>query len=163
MFSKVLITGASGFIASYIIPHLHSKGISIIGLDLNDKAASLCSYFYKLEIHSLALIDILNKHDDIECIIHTAGRASVPLSVIDPIGDYEANLGGTYHLLEAIRHSKIGKRVQLIFLSSAAIYGDSEHLPIFETALPNPISPYGFHKRFAEDIIAHYQQEHQLK
>jgi len=96
-----------------------------------------------------------------DLIVHCAGSSSVGQSIEAPAADFAGNVELTRKLLESIRLSAAESR--FILLSSAAVYGNPEVLPITEDALVNPISPYGFHKRQAELIVEEYAQIYSLK
>jgi UDP-glucose 4-epimerase len=95
-----------------------------------------------------------------DAIIHLAAQVSVAESVKDPLFDADVNVGGTLRVLEAARESQVRN---LVFASSAAIYGTPRALPITEDALLNPISPYGVAKVAAERYIRAYCGLHGMK
>jgi UDP-glucose 4-epimerase len=80
-------------------------------------------------------------------VIHQAAIPSVPKSIIDPVKSHHANVDGTLNLLLACRDAGV-KRV--VYASSSSLYGDSPTLPKHEGMMPNPLSPYGGQKLFAE-------------
>jgi UDP-glucose 4-epimerase len=83
-----------------------------------------------------------------DVVIHCAGKASVPDSVDNPHDDFVSHVILTEWLIHECR--KFVPRTRLIYLSSAAIYGQPEQLPVHESAAVQPVSPYGYHKRMAE-------------
>jgi len=83
----------------------------------------------------------------VDNIFHEAAIPSVPKSVLDPLGNNQANLDGTVHLLIAAREAKV-KRV--VYAASSSAYGDDPTLPKHEGMLPNPISPYAVAKLASE-------------
>ena len=86
--------------------------------------------------------------------MHAAGPASVPGSVDDPVGDLRNCVLPLLNVLDAVRRARIGARV--LFVSSAAVYGNPPRLPVDEDTPPNPISPYGFHKWMGERLLEEY-------
>jgi len=80
-------------------------------------------------------------------VIHQAAIPSVPKSILDPLKSHNANVNGTLNLLLACRDAGV-KRV--VYASSSSLYGDSPTLPKHESMMPNPLSPYGAQKLFAE-------------
>jgi UDP-glucose 4-epimerase len=86
-----------------------------------------------------------------EILVHGAGLASVPLSLENPGADFFSHVVLTERLVRAVGEEARGCRV--VYLSSAAVYGQPEELPVDEGAVVRPISPYGFHKRMAELLI----------
>jgi len=89
-----------------------------------------------------------------EVIFHLAANAYASESVVDPVRDMTANLIGTFGLLETLRSVRFSG--VLVFASSAAVYGEPQHLPLTEENLTSPISPYGVSKLGAEKYISVY-------
>jgi UDP-glucose 4-epimerase len=87
-----------------------------------------------------------------ELIVHAAGGSTVGASVGDPEVDFDRTVGSVREALAYLRRD--APRTRLIFLSSAAVYGSARAGPIPENTEPQPISPYGLHKKTAEDLIA---------
>ena len=140
----VLVTGAAGFLGRYIIRHFAAEGWSVVGIDNsppeNAPLANLAAY-YQLKLPDPSLTQILQEHKPQVCI-HCAGRASVGLSLSDPAADFYANTVLTFELLNALRLQ--APECRFIFLSSAAVYGNPEFLPVSEAQHCAPLSPYGF-------------------
>jgi UDP-glucose 4-epimerase len=155
---SVLITGVSGFIGRYAARYFAEQGWSVIGIDSstpeNAPIANLQRY-YSIRLPGGDLNAILQQYRPDVCI-HCAGRASVNLSVSDPVADFYGNAVLTFELLNALRLSAPSCR--FIFLSSAAVYGNPETLPIYEDQVPNPLSPYGFHKLQSEQLCAEFSK-----
>jgi len=81
-------------------------------------------------------------------IVHAAGPSSVNLSMARPLADFRRSVAGVHEVLEAARVAC--PQALVLFLSSAAVYGDPETLPVAESAPTRPLSPYGFHKLASE-------------
>ena len=92
--------------------------------------------------------------DRFECIVHCAGNGSVGYSLTNPLQDFNKTVQSTVDLLEFVRLS--GSEALIIYPSSAGVYGAKPDAPIRETDALNPISPYGVHKRLAEESLAMY-------
>jgi UDP-glucose 4-epimerase len=154
--NTVLITGAAGFIGRYVARHFSERNWSVIGTDTaapeNAPLANLKEYI-RLQLPNPALKDLLSQHLPQICI-HCAGRASVALSVSNPSADFYGNTVLTLELLNTIRIS--APDCKFIYLSSAAVYGNPETLPVSETHLTNPLSPYGFHKLQGEQLCLEF-------
>ena len=88
--------------------------------------------------------------------INCSGAANVPFSMEKPFNDFKLNTLNVFKLLEAIR--KHAPECKFITMSSAAVYGNPEALPIKESQSLNPVSPYGFHKLMAENICEEYSR-----
>ncbi|MFE4543454.1 NAD-dependent epimerase/dehydratase family protein [Arthrobacter sp. NPDC056727] len=163
---KSLITGVAGFIGSKLASKLLEAGHEVIGLD------SFSDYYdERLKRQNLANIsdsdkfsfvsgDLLNVDlnellRDVEYIFHQAGQPGVRKSWGDEFRIYsEANILATQRLLEAAKAS--GDLKRFVYASSSSIYGDAETFPTLESALPNPISPYGVSKLAAEHLVTLY-------
>lgn len=88
--------------------------------------------------------------------INCSGAASVPESVKNPQKDFLLNTVNVFKMLEAIRKFNPGCR--FVNLSSAAVYGNPQELPVTETQELRPLSPYGYHKKQAEDICRQFHE-----
>ncbi|HAN30550.1 MAG TPA: LPS biosynthesis protein WbpP [Myxococcales bacterium] len=93
-------------------------------------------------------------------VFHQAAMASVALSIENPLEHNDINIGGTLNVLEASRLAGV-KRV--VFAASSAAYGDTEVMPIDETQLPNPLSPYGVAKVTGEQYCRAYHAVYGLE
>lgn len=152
----IVITGVTGFIGSYVARYFSEQGWSVIGIDRtpanNDLLGNLSS-FCCLKLPDPAF-SVLLKDSSPQLCIHCAGTASVSQSIIDVTVDFYANTVLTFEVLNALRLS--APRCRLIFLSSAAVYGNPASLPVDETQAPAPISPYGHHKLLCEKLAEEF-------
>ncbi len=159
---SILVTGVAGFIGRYVARHFSEQGWSVIGIDNsppeNAPLANLSAY-HRLRLPDAALNSLLQEHSPQACI-HCAGRASVGLSLTDPVADFYASTVLTFEMLNALRlHTP---NCRFIFLSSAAVYGNPESLPVSEAQSPAPLSPYGFHKRQCEQLCLEFAKVYGL-
>jgi UDP-glucose 4-epimerase len=154
--SKVIITGASGFIGRNLARHFSRKGWQVYGIDSNaEESAPMADLkgYYAIRLPSDKLGPIFQSIQPDLCV-HCAGRSSVGLSVSDPRSDFFSGPVLTWEMLDAIRlHAS---RCRFVFISSAAVYGSPEHLPISEAMSPHPLSPYGCHKWQSELICQEF-------
>ncbi len=152
----VLITGVAGFLGRYATQHFTDKGWTVIGIDCvppeNAPLSNLAAY-YSIKMPDKALGELLSNHAPDVCI-HCAGRASVPLSVTDPTADFNSNTVLTFEVLDALRLN--APECRFILLSSAAVYGNPQSLPVDEEQPAAPISPYGYHKSYCEQMCQEY-------
>src|SRR5690606_6980117 len=88
---------------------------------------------------------------DADAVFHLAALPRVQDSIDHPIETANVNVDGTLAVLEAARQAGARK---FVFSSSAAVYGDQDTLPLRETAVPTPKSPYGLHKQVGEQMCA---------
>jgi UDP-glucose 4-epimerase len=98
---------------------------------------------------------------DVTTVFHLAGGASVPDSVRNPFCDFTSSIPGTVKLVtDLIRHRP---SAHVLFVSSAAVYGNPTSLPVSEDAPVAPISPYGIHKATSEFVLQHYARLYDLR
>ncbi len=144
-----LITGAAGFLGSALANRLAWEGHQVRGLDDlstgDPNALHPEVLFTRGDVNDRPKLWTLLQ--DVDCVYHLAARVSVPELVLYPREYNGVNVGGTVSLMEAMRD--VGVR-RVVLISSGAVYGDQEHQPVVETALPNPRSPYAVSKLAAE-------------
>lgn len=150
----VLVTGGAGYIGSHMVYALCDAGEDVVVLD------NLTTGFWwaiaphaKLvegDIGDEALIAQLAKEHKFDAIIHFAGSIVVPESVADPLAYYLNNTVKTRSLIAAAVKARIPR---FVFSSTAAVYGNPEKVPVEETAVLSPISPYGSSKLMSEWML----------
>ena len=147
---KVLITGNNGFIGSRIENSYRQSGVELYGWDIQgvQKKGEPCEQRSLLDFEDVCAVLSAIKPD---VIIHCAGNANVNTSVADPMMDLQGNGITTHNLLFSMKKLEM-TQCRFILLSSAAVYGNPEDLPITESSRINPLSPYALHKHFAENI-----------
>lgn len=153
---SVLITGVTGFIGRYVAREFAENGWRVIGTGTrapeNAPVEHLESY-HQLTLPSQALGQIVEQAGPQVCV-HCAGRASVGLSFNNPEADFSSSVEITFNLLNFLRI--YAPKCRTVFLSSAAVYGNPEALPVSEDLNPRPISPYGFHKLMCETLCTEF-------
>lgn len=160
---KALVTGAAGFIGSYIVEDLLLDGYDVIALDLGDakKITHLKDHknlkVVKADILQFdQLLSIIEKEKP-DYIFHVAALLK---SVSDePFEFFEANVNGTLNVLEASKRAGIKK---LIYSSSMAVYGDAKDLPVDELDPVNPDDFYGQSKLMGEELCKWYANHYGL-
>jgi UDP-glucose 4-epimerase len=151
---RLLITGSRGFIGGSVGRFAATLGWSVVGLSRSAQPDSdwpgdhLC-----IDVSTDAIEQILRSARP-DVIIHAAGPASVRDSFREPLADLRAAILGWGNVLDAVRRSE--SQPLVVYLSSAAIYGQPESLPIAENAPQKPLSPYGYHKVLGEQMAAEY-------
>lgn len=158
---RVLITGIKGFIGAHLADKFMNMGHEVIGMDQTTSEGVF--KIYDMDMLSGNIASVLD-YIKPKLIIHCAGLANVTYSMDHPEEDFKANTWMVYRLLNAMKKSGLQK-TRFILLSSAAVYGQPERLPISEEHSLNPISPYALHKRMAEDICNYFitQQNFDIK
>ncbi len=155
---KILVTGVNGFIGTHIAEKLQNDGHVVIGLDISEAKSDCITDFYALDaLKEDVQATLGNIHPDI--IIHCAGLANVPFSLEHSLEDFQANTTMVYRLLEGMRRSGLTTS-RFILLSSAAVYGQPDRLPIRESDELKPMSPYALHKKMAEEICLYYEKNY---
>jgi UDP-glucose 4-epimerase len=153
---KILITGVAGFIGRGLSRYFARIGKAVYGIDRvqaeNAPLSDLAGYVQD-ELNSSQFEDFLRRSQP-DIILHCAGRASVPGAMQDPRADYTDGPVLTFSLLNRIR--QIQPDCAFINISSAAVYGNPQSLPISERHEIRPISSYGFHKWQSEIICQEF-------
>lgn len=153
---SILITGASGFLGTWLSREAVKEGYSVYGIDLRTPLQpQLWEGFSTTSLENVDL-DQLLEGTRLDAVCHLAGGASVASSVTNPYGDFASLLPGTAKLALYLKKSQ--PQARFFLFSSAAVYGNPEVLPITEETSVMPISPYGVHKATAESLLAHYSR-----
>jgi UDP-glucose 4-epimerase len=160
-----LITGGAGFIGSNIAEYLLKQGkpVRIFDNFSTGKEENIADFLDDVELvrGDLRDLDAVRKAAaGVEFILHQGALPSVPISVQDPIGTNDSNVGGTLNILVAARDGGV-KRV--VFASSCAIYGDDPALPKIEAMPSDPISPYALQKLAGEYYCRQFHQLYGLE
>lgn len=161
--SKVLVTGAAGYIGAHTAVALVQRGIETVLLDdlsrSNDRLIRGIRTitgrelpFYKVDCNNeQALRGVLKQHPDISHVIHFAAYKSVNESVREPLSYFRNNIGSLLTLLEEMEQAAIDR---LIFSSSCTVYGQPDIIPVTEdTPFRKAESPYGATKQMGERMI----------
>lgn len=155
--NDVIITGSAGFLGQYLSRHYFEQGWNVVGIDslsLENVSKEYLSSYYQIKLPAPELNSILKSHRFDLCV-HCAGSASINMSIEDPYADFCLSTVITFELLNAIR--LYAPDCRFVYLSSAAVYGNPDSLPIKEReAILCPVSPYGFHKLQSEQICAEF-------
>jgi len=144
---KVLITGASGQIGSYVLEDF-AKRYDVLGVDLKQsQIEDLKDLIIRGDLRDYNFIERIVKDFKPDVIVHLAAQVSVERSWEDPIYDAENNIIATLNLLKVSLNAGVDR---FVYISSAAVYGDPKYIPIDEEHPKNPISPYGVSKLTGE-------------
>lgn len=145
---NILIIGSKGFIGQHCLYHFRTKpDLLVFGCDVVIDYIDKQYFLVDISTNSFSKI-FQSKQFDV--CINCSGAASVPDSLINPQRDYLLNATNVFKILDAIRN--YNSDCKFINLSSAAVYGNPQSLPINESHPINPVSPYGYHKWHSELI-----------
>jgi UDP-glucose 4-epimerase len=161
---SVLVTGGAGYIGGHMALGLVDAGEKIVIVDNLSTgfawAAPTDATLVVGDFGDSELIDRLIRTHEVKAIAHFAAKIVVPESVLDPLGYYNNNTSKARNLIECA--VKGGVR-HFIFSSTAAVYGETGLEPVAETAILNPMSPYGRSKLMVEWMLADTARAHDLR
>lgn len=164
---NILVTGGAGYIGAHTAVELQKEGHAVVVLDnlSNSSQRALERVqqitgksvpFYKADIRDREALEEILNHHQFDCCIHFAGRKAVGESVEKPLEYYENNVAGTLTLLKALGCHDCKN---MIFSSSATVYGQPETLPISEDCPTGGVTnPYGWTKYMIEQILTDLQK-----
>lgn len=159
---KILVTGGLGYIGSHTVVELCKNNYDVVIIDnLSNSKIDVCDKlkkitgrditFYKGDVCDKNLLDGIFKKEKIDAVIHFAGYKAVGESVLKPLKYYRNNIDSTLSLLEIMEKYEV---YNLVFSSSATVYGNPKTLPIDEDFPLSTTNPYGTTKLFIENILS---------
>ncbi|NLY90740.1 MAG: UDP-glucose 4-epimerase GalE [Firmicutes bacterium] len=162
----ILVTGGAGYIGSHACVELLAAGYEIVVVDnlINSKETAIKRIaeitgksfpFYKIDLLDRAALEEVFRTSQIEAVLHFAGLKAVGESVTYPLRYYRNNITGTLNLCEIM--NKYGV-TNLVFSSSATVYGNPPQVPIREDFPLAPTNPYGRTKLMIEEILRDLHQ-----
>ncbi len=173
----VLVTGAAGFIGSYVAKALLARGERVVGVDNFSEYYDPVLKFARLKplrdergftfvegdvADREAMLGLASKHSDIDRIVHLAAQPGVRHSAIDPYVYVQTNVMGHLVMLELARTLKTLKH--FVYASSSSVYGNNRRLPFsVGDRVDNPVSLYAATKRSAELMSETYVGLHKLR
>jgi UDP-glucuronate 4-epimerase len=164
--SRILVTGAAGFIGYHLSQRLLSRGDTVIGLDnLNDYYEVTLKYdrlsqlkdhpnftFHKIDLADNAAMEALFQQNQFDVVVNLAAQAGVRYSLTHPHAYTTSNVVGFTNILEGCRHSQVK---HLVFASSSSVYGANTKVPFsVHDNVDHPISLYAASKK-ANELMAH--------
>jgi len=162
----VLVTGGAGFVGSHIVDNLVRIGHKVRVLDdLSSGTTANISGHLKEGVVDFVKGNIKDPKTTkdalrgIDSVIHLAAIVSIPFSMKNPSATRAVNVDGTINVLESCLEASVNR---FIFVSSCAVYGESEYLPIDEAHPTNPISPYASSKLEGEHQCRAYEKKGKL-
>ena len=164
---KILLTGGAGYIGSHTAVELYNAGHEVVIVDnlVNskeevikriDEISGKQTPFIKADVRDHAAMDAVFKSHKIDAVIHFAGLKAVGESVAKPLEYYENNMNATFVLLDVMRQNGCKN---IIFSSSATVYGDPAIIPITEECPKGHCTnPYGQTKSMLEEVLMDVQK-----
>ena len=160
---KIFIIGGAGYIGSHMVKIAHNANHTVVTIDnlsTGHKDAVLHGEFELCDVLDTEKLDKLFKKYKPDAVMHFSGYSLVGESASDPYKYYNNNVSGTLNLLKTMIDNNC---LQLIFSSSAAIFGNPQYSPIDENHPKNPINPYGKSKLMIEEILKDFDSAYGLK
>lgn len=160
---KILITGAKGFLGSNVSKYFKTVGYTTYGighggLSIEEFQQMGLDYWKESDVTIVAIQEFKQKFD---VIAHCGGSGSVGFSIEHPYVDFKKTVDGTLEVLEYMRLHNT--EAHFIYPSSPAVQGECEDNLIREEYIGKPVSPYGYHKKIAEDLCQSYSEKYDLK
>lgn len=158
--TRILVTGGAGYIGSHTCIELLEAGHDLVVVDNLDNSSEEALarvreitgrelIFHRLDLVDRPAVERLFEAHPFDAVVHFAGLKAVGESTQIPLRYYENNLIGTLNLLRAMDSKQVR---DLVFSSSATVYGEPESVPITEDARLGATNPYGRTKLFIEEI-----------
>ncbi|WP_261303231.1 NAD-dependent epimerase/dehydratase family protein [Paenibacillus andongensis] len=155
---KVLITGGYGFIGSFVAERFYKEGYEVYIIDNlstgNKQNVDFKHKGYVLSVEDRKCEEIF-RSNRFDSVVHLAAQVNVKTSVEDPRLDSKSNVLGLSNMLSLSQKYNVHK---FIFASSAAVYGNNDEIPLTESSVCNPISPYGINKWIGETYCSKWKQ-----
>jgi len=160
----ILVTGGAGYIGSHMVAELINRGMEAVVLDNLVKGHRSSVWqgakFYEGDMQDTQLLDQIFTQNQITAVIHFAAYSIVPESVANPAMYYHNNVVGTLALLNGmLRHGV----KNIVFSSTASVYGMPKTLPITEETPTAPMSPYGESKLAIEKMLKWFSQAYDMR
>ena len=141
---SILVTGGAGYIGSHTVKHLLNNGYQCVVADNliygHRAAVDPRAEFVHADLLNPVSLRELFKNRKIDAVIHFAANSQVGESMVNPLKYYDNNLGGTRTMLQSMIEHGVK---YIVFSSTAATYGEPEHVPILETDPTHPTNCYG--------------------
>lgn len=162
--NKILVTGGAGYIGSFMVRELMSKGFDPVILDNLSQGHKESVKDFRLEQIDLVTekekLDNLLSTEKFDGVIHMASFIQMGESYKNPAKYYRNNVLGFMNLMDSMKDHGVNK---IILSSTAGVYGNPVRIPIAETDLKNPLNPYGETKYVMERMLEDYDTAYGIK
>lgn len=164
MKTKLLVTGAGGYIGSVATYLFLEKGYEVVAIDnyatgyeaplklLQQKFGEKALRYYNVDLKE-DISEVFKKEKNIEAAVHYAAHCLVNESMENPMKYFSNNVGGSQNLISTLLRNDIKK---MVFSSTCAVYGEAEYVPVDERHPTKPMNPYGESKRMVEKMMEWY-------
>jgi UDP-glucose 4-epimerase len=161
---KIIVTGGAGFIGSHLVDRLLEIGHEVIVLDnfSTGRKENLDHVKERIQIVECDLAisgDWANFFKDVDWVFHLAALADIVPSIQHPKAYFDANVNGTFNVIQACNNGRIKK---IIYAASSSCYGIPDVYPTLETSEIRPQYPYALTKRLGEELVMHWSQVYKL-
>lgn len=160
----ILVCGGAGYIGSHAVYRLIEKGEQVVVVDNlqtgHRNAVHPDAVFYEGDIRDRKFLTSIFSRHPIEAVIHFAANSLVGESMENPLDYYDNNVYGTQALLDVMNKFDVRN---IVFSSTAAVYGEPEQIPIMETDSAKPASPYGETKLAMEKMMKWADQAYDIR
>ena len=163
--SRVLVTGAAGFIGSHLVDRLLEDGHEVTGIDnlavgraknLERANRNRTFVFHEADVNDPASRSL---YENVDTVYHLAALADIVPSIERPEAYFRANVDGTFAVLEASRSAGVRR---FVYAASSSCYGIPDRFPTPETAEIRPQYPYALTKYLGEELVMHWGQTYGL-
>jgi len=161
--TRMMITGATGFIGTYLAKYSSACGATVLGIDMVAPGEGWAGdSFQNCDVRDFQSLKRLLTSFEPERIFHLAAQSYPTRSLADPRETFEINVGGTINLFEAMRAA--GSKASVVVACSSAEYGmvAAADLPVSEDHLLQPLHPYGVSKVAQELLAAQYHYNYSI-
>ncbi|WFF41706.1 UDP-glucose 4-epimerase GalE [Salinicola endophyticus] len=160
---EILVVGGAGYIGSHMVEHLHRSGYRVTVLDNLSTGHADAVVNAELVVGDLGDREVLGRlfrSRAFDAVMHFAALSEVGASMTQPEAYYQNNVAKTMSLLAEMRSQGVDK---FVFSSTAAVYGDAQESAIGESSDTSPINPYGWTKRFVEQVLRDYAHSYAFR
>ena len=161
---KCIVTGGAGFIGSHVVDALLKENHEVTVLDNFSTGRPENIKHVESEINivecDLAVAgEWMKEFNDVDWVFHLASLADIVPSIQNPEAYHQANVNGTFYVLQASRHSNVKR---FIYTASSSCYGIPDKYPTPENSQIQPQYPYALAKRMGEELVMHWNQIYNL-